>query len=126
MVNIPKLTRSNMIKAIEAERTKRSYAYFVESMWDAYRADFGPVWTMSPTLNIITSGGSVSKNPDKAVYQLGRKVILNAVPDDGYEFAGWSGGLSGTDNPVTVIMHANRTIVANFTVRNDTLARNSK
>jgi len=104
----------------------RQWSRFLESMWDAYRADYSPVWTMSPALNITATGGSVTKNPDKTVYNLGQKVILRAFADDGYEFAGWSGALSGTDNPVTIIMHANRTVIANFTIRNNTSTHNAK
>ena len=99
---------------------------FIENMWDAYRTDYGPVWTISPILNIFATGGSVTKTPDKVAYALGEKVILRAVADEGYEFAGWSGGFSGTGNPVTIIMHANRTVTANFATRNNTPKRNSK
>ncbi|MCH7557203.1 MAG: hypothetical protein IIB56_07070 [Planctomycetes bacterium] len=104
----------------------RQWSRFIEKMWDAYRPDYGPVWTMSPILNIAATGGSVTKSPDKAAYTLGEKVILKAAADDGYEFAGWSGGLSGTENPVTIIMHANRTVTANFATRNNTPTHNSK
>jgi uncharacterized repeat protein (TIGR02543 family) len=95
-------------------------------MWDAYRADYGPVWTISPVLNITTTGGLVTKTPDKTAYTLGEKVILRAVADDGYQFTGWSGGFSGTGNPVTIIMHANRTVTANFAIRNNIQTHNSK
>jgi uncharacterized repeat protein (TIGR02543 family) len=105
---------------------KRQRPKFIESMWDAYRADYSPVWTMYPALNITTSGGSVIKTPDKTAYTLGEKVILRAVADDGYQFTGWSGGFSGTGNPVTIIMHANRTVTANFAIRNNTQTHNSK
>ena len=104
----------------------RQRSKFVEKMWDAYRADYGPVWTMSPELNITAAGGSVTKTPDKTVYILGEKVMLRVVADDGYQFTGWSGALSGTDNPVKIIMHANRTVVANFAIRNNTQTHNSK
>jgi len=99
---------------MQVETNNRETSKFVEKMWDAYRPDYGPVWTMSPILNIVATGGSVTKTPDKVAYTLGEKVILRAVADDGYQFAGWSGGLSETGNPVTIIMHANRSITANF------------
>ena len=99
---------------IVSSRLQRQWSKFLERMWDAYRPDYGPVWTMSPTLKVKSSGGSVSITPDKNAYSLGEKVILKAVADPGYEFTGWSGALSGTDNPVTIIMYANRTIDANF------------
>jgi hypothetical protein len=101
----------------------RQWSRFIENMWDAYRADYGPVWNISTILNIVAEGGSVIKNPDGRTYTLGQKVTLDAVPDDGYEFAGWSGGLSGTDNPATIIMHANRTAVANFIVSNSSVQK---
>jgi uncharacterized repeat protein (TIGR02543 family) len=99
---------------------------FIEKMWDAYRPDYGPVWTMFPILNIAATGGSVTKTPDKTAYALGEKVILRAVADDGYQFTGWSGGFSGNGNPVTIIMYANRTVTANFAIRNNTQTNNSK
>ncbi len=89
---------------------------FVESMWDVYRDDYPPVWTMSSKLNIAASGGTVAKVPDKAAYTLGDKVRLRAVADPGYEFAGWSGALSEQSNPTVIIMHSNRSITANFVV----------
>jgi len=99
---------------MQVETNNRETSKFVEKMWDAYRSDYGSVWTMFPILNIVATGGSVTKNPDKTAYDLGEKVILKAVADAGYKFAGWSGGLSKTGNPVTIIMHANRSITANF------------
>jgi len=92
----------------------RQTSRFTESMWDVYRDDYPPVWTMSPRLTITASGGTVTKVPDKVVYALGDKVRLRAVADPGYEFAGWSGALSEKTNPVEIIMHSNRSITANF------------
>jgi len=99
---------------------------FAEEMWNAYRADYGPVWTMFPVLNIAATGGSVTKTPNKTAYTLGEKVILRAVAHDGYQFTGWSGGISGTGNPVTIIMYGNRRVTANFAIRNNTQTHNSK
>ena len=94
----------------------RETSRFVESMWDAYRADYGPLWTMSPTLRITAVGGSVVKAPAKVAYALGERVRLRAVADPGYEFTGWLGGLSGKENPTVVTMHANQLITANFSL----------
>jgi uncharacterized repeat protein (TIGR02543 family) len=99
-----------------AETGRRQTSRFVEDMWDAYREDFGPMWTMSPVLSIASHGGTVSSAPDKATYSLGARVTLKAIPDPGYKFAGWSGGLVGKQNPVVVIMHANRSVTANFSL----------
>ena len=95
---------------VDRRRTSR----FVETMWDTYRADYGPVWTMSPKLTTVAAGGSVEKTPDKIAYTIGESVRIRAVADPGYEFAGWSGGFSGSENPTVIIMHSNRLITAEF------------
>lgn len=41
-------------------------------------------------------------------------VVLTAVPADGAEFTGWSGGITGTDKTVTVTLKEAMTITANF------------
>lgn len=41
-------------------------------------------------------------------------VALMATPSSNWEFDGWSGGLSTTSNPATVIMSQARTVTANF------------
>jgi uncharacterized repeat protein (TIGR02543 family) len=94
---------------------RRKTSRFVEGMWDAYRPKYGAVWTMSPTLNVTSAGGgSVSRYPNTTIYAFGKIVVLTAVADTGYEFAGWSGGLLGNETPVRITMHSNRTITANF------------
>ena len=100
---------------MQVERNLRETSQFVEFMWDAYRAHFGSVWTMSPTLTLTATRGTVTKTPAKRAYALGESVTLRAIADSGYRFAGWSGGLSGDDNPVTIQMHAHQSITANFT-----------
>ena len=67
-------------------------------------------------LNVFPIGsGSVSKNPDKTVYLPGDSVQLTATADSGYTFSGWSGDLSSSDNPATIILNSNKVIAATFT-----------
>jgi uncharacterized repeat protein (TIGR02543 family) len=67
------------------------------------------------TLTVDTVGsGSVAREPDQATYDPGTPVELTAVPDDGWDFSGWSGDASGTDNPVTVTMNSNLNVTATF------------
>ncbi|QMU30465.1 Kelch repeat-containing protein [Adhaeribacter radiodurans] len=69
----------------------------------------------SSVLTITKTGnGSVTKNPDKAYYSYGERVQVTAKPASGYRFAGWSGDVSGSANPLKVIMKGNRRITANF------------
>jgi hypothetical protein len=70
----------------------------------------------SVTLSVTTSGsGSVTLNPPGGSYSVGTSVTLTAVPASGYAFAGWSGALTGTANPATLVMDANKSVVASFT-----------
>jgi hypothetical protein len=68
------------------------------------------------TLTIIVSGsGSVTKNPDKTTYQYGDVVQLTALPSSGWSFSAWSGDLTGSTNPVSITIDANKSVTANFT-----------
>lgn len=67
------------------------------------------------TLNTsATYGGTVSRNPDLPVYISGTVVTLTATPVTIFPFGGWTGDVSGTNNPLTVVVETNKTIVANF------------
>ncbi len=68
-----------------------------------------------PVLNLsVSGGGSVTRNPDKTSYAPGESVTLTAAAAPGWQFTGWSGDLTGTQNPVSVVMNANKTITATF------------
>jgi uncharacterized repeat protein (TIGR02543 family) len=74
------------------------------------------------SLTVTPSGsGSVSKNPDQATYLSGTSVTLTATPAAGWSFANWSGGATGTTNPLTITMDGNKSITANFTQNSYTL-----
>jgi len=68
------------------------------------------------TLTVETIGsGFVARNPDLPTYPEGTVVTLNAIPTVGWSFTGWSGDLSGTNNPATIIIDGNKTVIATFT-----------
>jgi uncharacterized repeat protein (TIGR02543 family) len=75
------------------------------------------------TVNLVGEG-TVSKDPDQALYHYGDAVDLTAVPDPGWSFAGWSGDLSGTDNPETITMDEDKVVTATFTQDEYTLTVN--
>jgi len=69
-------------------------------------------------LTVILSppnGGSVARSPDQAQYAPGTIVTLTATAAAGYAFSRWDGGLTGTANPATVAMTADRSVTAIFT-----------
>jgi len=72
------------------------------------------------TLSVTSANGTVTKNPSQATYNHGDTVALTAEPAEGYEFAGWSGDLTGSSNPATLTMTGNKSVTAHFTaVSND-------
>ncbi|WP_299135773.1 InlB B-repeat-containing protein [uncultured Tenacibaculum sp.] len=79
------------------------------------------------TLTINATNGTVSTNPNptNGTYDDGASVVLTATPNAGYQFDGWSGDASGTTNPVTVVMNANKTVTATFSKIQRTLTINA-
>ena len=47
----------------------------------------------------------------------GTQVSFKATPNGDYVFTGWSGSLSGTENPKTVTVTSDMTVTANFVLR---------
>jgi hypothetical protein len=50
----------------------------------------------------------------KASILLGQVVSLTAEADEGSYFSGWSGDLSGSDNPVVFTLQSSMTVTAAF------------
>jgi len=68
------------------------------------------------SLNVTAVNGTVVKNPNLVKYNMGSTVQLTATPNSGYKFTSWSGDATGSTNPLTVLMNANKNITANFTL----------
>lgn len=63
----------------------------------------------------ITGQGSVTLNPPGGVYTDGEVVTLTANPATNWSFDSWSGDLTGSQNPITITMNANKNVTALFT-----------
>jgi hypothetical protein len=74
--------------------------------------------TYTLTLNANNSEGLISESPTGGgsgnQYTAGSLIQLTANADYGYHFTGWSGALSGSSNPATIVMNSNETVAANF------------
>ncbi|HET9235266.1 MAG TPA: LamG-like jellyroll fold domain-containing protein, partial [Candidatus Eisenbacteria bacterium] len=70
----------------------------------------------------VVGNGSVSKDPNQALYDHGTVVTLTATPDTGWSFTGWSGDASGSANPLPVTMDAPKNVTATFVLIPDALA----
>ena len=74
--------------------------------------------TQTNALTVIPDGrGQVTLTPPGNRFPLNTNVVLQATPDTGQEFLGWSGAASGSDNPLLVTMNSNKVIAASFTKR---------
>ena len=62
----------------------------------------------------VTGSGTVSVSPQKNVYAVNDTVTVTPVPGTNQVFTGWSGALSGIQNPATLSLATSKSIVANF------------
>ena len=58
----------------------------------------------------------LSSFPDTVYYDSSSLASFEAIPNFGHVFDGWSGDLSGTDNPAFLLMDCNKSITANFSL----------
>jgi len=69
-------------------------------------------------LTIVSeSGGTTTPSPGTYMYNYDKSVTITAVPQEGYEFCGWSGDIptgAENDNPLMIAMTEDKTIVAHF------------
>ena len=67
------------------------------------------------TLNTwLTGSGRVELDPADGAYSPGTIVTIRAVPDSGWIFQGWSGSLTGSENPDTLLMDDNKLVIVTF------------
>ena len=79
------------------------------------------------TLTINATNGTVTTNPNptNGTYDDGTSVVLTATPNAGYQFDGWSGDASGASTTASVVMFADRTVTATFSLIQRTLTVNA-
>lgn len=91
------------------------------NMFDAIGWDYILMYYLTTN---IAGQGSVIRNPDTTWFDYGAPVQLTAAPDSGWMFSQWSGGLTGNNNPDTVIMDSDVTVTAVFLTEYVTLTIN--
>jgi len=71
---------------------------------------------ISYTLTIKVSGkGTTTPQAGTHLYSNGETVTITATPENGWQFAGWSGDVSSPDSPTAeVVISTDKTITANF------------
>lgn len=71
--------------------------------------------SQQPLLAISCSeGGTTNPAPGTYVNDSGVEIEITAVAESGYRFGEWTGDATGTENPLTVIMDSDKSLMANF------------
>jgi hypothetical protein len=68
----------------------------------------------SGKISVVNPDNGLPVSPEKAGYKEGTVIELIAEALPGYRFDSWSGDISGTSNPINVMMNSNKSITANF------------
>lgn len=77
-------------------------------------AYFAPLFS----LTVATEGqGEVVIVPPKETYKEGEQPTVEAVPHENWIFDRWTGNLTGTANPETITMNADKSVTAVFVER---------
>lgn len=69
-------------------------------------------YSLSTDVNELAAG-RITVTPE-APFTFGQVVTLTAVPVVGWEFIGWSGDLSGTENPAALALDGHKDVTAEF------------
>ncbi len=91
-----------------------SHQITVQKSKTSYTANFKTQHQL--TTSVKPSGaGSVSQDKSGEWFDEGSSVQFTAHANQGYDFANWSNGASGTENPKTIVINSALNITANFT-----------
>lgn len=74
--------------------------------------DISPKYTV--TVGVNGPGTTSNPAPGSYLYPEGSEISVDAIPDSGADFIGWTGDLTGMDNPLNFTVDDNVSIVANF------------
>jgi hypothetical protein len=87
-------------------------AYEAIKLADAWQieSDTPQSFTLSTSVSPQNSGSATGSGS----YQSGSSVSISASPQTGYQFSHWSGDASGSQNPLSITINQDTSIIANF------------
>jgi hypothetical protein len=93
-----------------------SYTFTNVTVSHSIRASFAiNTGTDTYTLMVSISGeGAVTMDPEGNMYESGTQVLLTASATKGWVFSRWNGDITGSANPVSLTMNADKAIEAIF------------
>ncbi|MCP4640026.1 MAG: hypothetical protein GY851_06325, partial [bacterium] len=62
----------------------------------------------------VRGGGTIEPSAGAHSYEEGAQVNVSATPEEGHRFNHWEGALSGSQNPASLLMDADKTVTAVF------------
>ncbi len=109
------VTRVSNGLPVEHWASPEGYIIFEAKDSETYKVTTTETPPSGYTLSVNTVGqGSVTRIPDQVSYDSGSMVQLFASPASGWTFSDWSGDVSGSTNPVSIIMDSDKTVIATF------------
>jgi Putative Ig domain/Divergent InlB B-repeat domain len=114
-VSSPQGTGTRYVFANWSDGGAESHAITVPSAAATYTASFTTQYLL--TTHVTPSGGgtiSLSPASDDGYYNAGTSVQITATPAGSHEFSAFTGGLTGSTNPQSVVMSAPLTVTADF------------
>ena len=82
------------------------------------KEDIKNEYTLTITANngtvIVTVDGDTLTESSQYIIQKDKTALLRAIEEGNYQFTDWEGDLSGSENPKSIIMSKDKSVVANF------------
>lgn len=98
-----------------ASGNQNPLSYTVTSSNPTISALFAALPTNQAALTILSEGGGVVEvTPFANKYQIGSTNALTAHPDWNQQFLGWSGDVTGNQNPLSLVMNTSKVVTAHF------------
>lgn len=115
-LTVPNVVLASGSRVIEVrfEREAINYNYMEFAVADTSAPPCFAVNTAVSPANSGTVSLSPASNCAGGLYTQGTQVTFTANPTTGYQFGNWSGGASGTTNPVALTINGATSVTANF------------
>jgi hypothetical protein len=108
-------TESNGTAGLSATANGLEGKYVVtattENAWNKVTFSLTNTVHYSLTVNVLGSG---TVTPTSGVFPTGTLISLTARPDTSWSLVNWSGSLSGTTNPINLLMDRDKIVTATF------------
>lgn len=114
--NLPGATSSQLVFTNLQINNAGPYSVVITNAYGAITSAVAVI-TLHYSLTVTVSGnGTVVRSPSLGTFPPGATVTLTPVPASNHVFTGWSGNVTGTNNPLVITMNSNTVIVAHFAV----------